>query len=428
MFSKLKKLICVVVPYFPAIFIFLLPFNLVFHFDSSNAYISGRFVNYLDVVLHIVDLVVVVGLVGIFIFNNLWRNLKFLITSFAVVLLFTIHYLFFKNNLVLYSSVRTALYVLTGLAILIGGIKLEDKHRKVFINFAIVAGVIQTIMGSLQFFRGQSSGFYLLGESTVATLLGTSSTVFLGTGTYLRGYGTFPHPNVLGGFFVLILILVLGNYKLLNKKERFWVILGLIWIYAGLLLTWSRVAILLGMLIPVIFLLFKNWKAGIGIGVFGGILVSLLVSFPQIRERFINQSSFGDVSITQRIELLKSGWEVFKRHPFVGVGLGRSIIATSEYPVYSISGIKILQPVHNIYPVVAVETGILGLILFLGYLVFLVYSVKNWPVRLSFIAILLAIGLTDHYLVTLPQGMGMLFILMPLIVKSQKQPTLSSRD
>ncbi|PIY75070.1 MAG: hypothetical protein COY85_01340 [Candidatus Portnoybacteria bacterium CG_4_10_14_0_8_um_filter_40_50] len=85
----------------------------------------------------------------------------------------------------------------------------------------------------------------------------------------------------------------------------------------------------------------------------------------------------------------------------------------------------VYQPVHNIYLLIAAETGILGLFAFLWFLFKIMRSVylerkaiKDKLAFYSFLSIvffLLAIGFFDHFLWDLQQGQLMLWIMLGIL-------------
>lgn len=70
-----------------------------------------------------------------------------------------------------------------------------------------------------------------------------------------------------------------------------------------------------------------------------------------------------DVSIVQRLRILKGGLAMFADHPFLGVGIGNFVTHSQDY-------CNTIRPrvAHNSYLEIATETGILGLVLFMSLL------------------------------------------------------------
>jgi len=84
-------------------------------------------------------------------------------------------------------------------------------------------------------------------------------------------------------------------------------------------------------------------------------------------------------SAQQRLLILETGWEAFKRHPLVGSGLGTFEVIYHEV---------LNQPgewktAHNSYLQVLVETGILG---FMAFTIFIYYGFKNLKTAKKYMA------------------------------------------
>ncbi len=77
------------------------------------------------------------------------------------------------------------------------------------IKIIIYSGFIQAIIAIIQFISQQSLGFFWLFESQIAPDIdGVAKIVFNGE-KFIRSYGLFPHPNILGGFLVISIIFTL---------------------------------------------------------------------------------------------------------------------------------------------------------------------------------------------------------------------------
>lgn len=110
-----------------------------------------------------------------------------------------------------------------------------------------------------------------------------------------------------------------------------------------------------------------------------------------------------------RWDLLNVGWQMVQTHPFVGIGLNSFEENMVVYDLTRITNV-IQQPVHNTYMLIAAETGLLSLFLFLGIL----YSMirRSWNIlaqqgELAFalgsvgLCLFLGQGLSNHFDVTL---------------------------
>ena len=84
----------------------------------------------------------------------------------------------------------------------------------------------------------------------------------------------------------------------------------------------------------------------------------------------------------------------------------------TDDPIVSESGIRVMQPVHNVFMLIFTEIGLIGVMFFIGVGVFLFRKSKFTFVGVSALAILVAVGMVDHYFWSLPQGMMILLILL----------------
>jgi len=207
----------------------------------------------------------------------------------------------------------------------------------------------------------------------------------------MRAYGTFPHPNVLGGFLAILLpLLIFNQTKKFSIIKPLIIILGII----ALFLTFSRSA-WIAALIGVGLMNYELWKKS---KLFmPTILVSMIIIL------FIASSvGLRDESVIVRTQLNNSAIKMFLESPVLGKGLGNFLVTLPD--TIPSRQIYFLQPVHNIYLLVLSETGVIGFTLFIGLL---------WTARKKRILILvLFLGFFDHYFLTLQQGQLLLTILL----------------
>jgi O-antigen ligase len=227
---------------------------------------------------------------------------------------------------------------------------------------------------------------------------------------WLRAYGTFPHPNLLGGWTLVLLTALLGLILLPTK----WRVLALGLFGAGLVLlvlTFSRSA-WLGLAVLGAVLLFRwKWldrKPLVSVGATG--LVCLFLIFIPFRQAFAtrlaaDQVQTEKVSNFTRFWLVQRSWEIIQKQPVLGVGVGSYSLALSGH----VDRFYDIEPVHNLPLLAWSELGPGGLVVLAGLAVTVAFkSVKaRRPLAILFsaaLAGLFVISLFDHYLWTLAPG------------------------
>ncbi|MBI4040165.1 O-antigen ligase family protein, partial [Candidatus Daviesbacteria bacterium] len=135
--------------------------------------------------------------------------------------------------------------------------------------------------------------------------------------------------------------------------------------------------------------------------------------------RFGSALNFDSLSITRREDLATASLELFKTNPLTGIGLNNFIPRLVNLPTI-VGPNRFLQPVHNIFLLTLSETGIIGSI---GLLLLIVFPlIKLWSKRsepfskllLGLWATIIFLGMFDHYFLTSPQGLRLLFLIWGL--------------
>lgn len=247
--------------------------------------------------------------------------------------------------------------------------------------FVLVIGMsLESIVAIVQFFhQGSINGFlYLFGERLYNGSTPGIANASIAGQLILRPYGTFPHPNVLAGYLVIVMTIVISmKYKVVSIKGVV-LRLGLILATIALFLTLSRVAILLWVGI-LLFVFIQRYakiivKKRLFVATFivGGFLIALVsLFFPLILSRFFS-TSLSDESVVLREKLANDAIRMMLSSPFIGVGLHNFLVML---PGFDHAGHTVftIQPVHNIFLLLGAETGIVGLLLLAVFVFYLYY-------------------------------------------------------
>lgn len=186
----------------------------------------------------------------------------------------------------------------------------------------------------------------------------------LNLGGIWRAGGAYFDPNIwatmllLGFMFSLYMF---NKNKEVNRKLFYFFSIGLIG--SGIILSFSRSGFLVFSFL-IILLILEKWKVkGIAASLIILLtLVTLIYTLPYfVRYKTILNAiirgEFLDLSMRERINLLKLSLQLFKKHPITGIGIGNFL----EYSSALSSRAKL---VHSMYLEILCETGILGAIFF----------------------------------------------------------------
>jgi O-Antigen ligase len=223
----------------------------------------------------------------------------------------------------------------------------------------------------------------------------------------LRAFGTFPHPNILGGYLAMAVVVL---PLLVNSRRWLWLYLpvGLL-LAAGMLVSFSRAAWLAAAVGLGVWWLTTSgrrihipWRVVVpAVAVLGlAVLLSPVGGLIAVRlsPRPANDLERG--SIEQRLSLDRSALILIKRHPTLGVGAGNFGEASLDEGLQAIFG----EPAHSVPLLIVAETGVPGAVagLLLGGGVLLV--TRRNPAALAGCCAVGVLMLLDHYLWTMALG------------------------
>ncbi|XLQ20632.1 MAG: O-antigen ligase family protein [Candidatus Moraniibacteriota bacterium] len=346
--------------------------------------------------------------------KSLYIPKGFIISLFSAFILWTIFSLFFTpvptwtlRKIIFLLSMSPLIFILPVL------FKDVPNSKEKLLSATIIGATLISIVGLLQFilqfiiplntllnFWLQLSPFFLGGTFSESVIAHNSWLVNIGGHTIMRSIAFFPDPHIFSFYLGLLIPLSLGLF--LKTKKQIWLISFFILILTDLL-TFSR---------------------GGYIGLFGGLLIGLILLWPSIQtrfkhfiflflisfiflllipqnpitSRFISSFDTTDTSNRHRLELWTEAKQEIQHRPFIGTGLGAYPIvinpqATYRTPIY----------VHNIFLDITVELGIIGLILFsLTFLSLILILYKNKDDYISLFAIISIVIFFTHALFDTP--------------------------
>jgi O-antigen ligase len=413
-----------------ALLVLFLPTQLGKHFWPDFSLVTGIRVDYLSPTVYTTD--ILIGLLFVFWFHRTGLvSLKAFFAEPKRVFIGFFVFIFLFVNVFLADRIGLSLYYLlklfefSFLAFYIAK-HVRLLHLPFIALLTAVSTFFQSLLAILQYLQqGSLNGWlYYLGERTFTGSTPGIANAAINGELILRPYGTLPHPNVLAGYLLISSILIF--FFLVKRSSGFIRIFGIVTLFlagAAIALGLSRVVIAIYaavVLFLVIYLLIKKRpKPRLGLGLLIAAILDILLfvgglAFLQTVVSRFTETSFLEEAFLQRSELITSSLTMILANPALGVGLGHFIPALA--PIQDPLSVGLyLQPVHNIYLLVAAETGLIGLSLVIIFLILtyrrLVSTIRLSPLfRTEFLAltlllsIILVIGLFDHYFLTLQQG------------------------
>ena len=162
-----------------------------------------------------------------------YKNFKFQISNFkfrmtkdrifvSAVLLFVIYcfvsrFWSLDSDLAMQQSLRILEAFLLFFVLWLGPLKKEDA-----IKWLVLGSILPCILGIWQFLMQSTFASKWLGLALhPAWQAGTSVVASDAIGRWLRAYGTFSHPNVFGGFLVIVLVcLIMNNGTWIMEQKK----------------------------------------------------------------------------------------------------------------------------------------------------------------------------------------------------------------
>lgn len=254
-----------------------------------------------------------------------------------------------------------------------------EKLRKMIIGL-VISGTLAASLGiaqfMAQFFVGIDALYLFWSKYVAMPFLGrTFSQAVLehpswlaniSGHTYFRAISVFPDPHMFAFFLGLLLPLAIALF--FKDKKKMWLLCAGV-IFCADILTFSRGGYLglVGGGVAVFFVLQNKVAKRYRIGIFLGLAflaVALMIPGP-VSSRFFSSFNVEEGSNVGRLAMWRAATENILAHPLVGVGLGNFSLAVSPLATYR-------EPIyaHNTYLDIAVESGVLAALAWLGLILF----------------------------------------------------------
>lgn len=292
-------------------------------------------------------------------------------------------------------------------------------------QFSLAASLmLETAVAVTQFVTQDDLGWRWLGEIELNPTSGYASIITVGSRLWLRGYGLTPHPNILGGILVVMLLTLIVPYLESHGWRRAAWLAVLVWGGMGLVLSFSRAAWLGGAAGGAVLLLgvlaHRQWRRTYARAVLMPAVAGLIVLAGFVllqRDLFIarlmpSASRTESRSLNERRVLADASIDLIREAPLVGAGAGN--FSTAVAPLIKDIPETTPQPVHNLPLLLSAELGLAGGALWVWLMLaplilawqrFRDYQLSLWALGLTAGLVALAIiDLFDFYGWGWPQG------------------------
>lgn len=353
-----------------------------------------------------------------------WQRPEIWLAGFLLVSLFSIgladnKWLGFYSWLRLVELVGLFLYVKNNLD------KIFDL--KIFWQTYISGALLQSLIAIAQFFGQKSLGLKYLGESPLSPNIDGVAKLVVDGAKIIRAYGLAPHPNILAAILIIAVFGLVWLFLQRNSKKDFYLFsIAFATILLALFFTFSRSVITVGGILLIFWLLFLSRKKELRqkaifilLLLAVGYLFLVAYYWPLYANRFSVDSLVNNQAASLRVYYNQVAVDLVYSSPLLGIGQGNFVNNFSQY--YSSLETWVFQPVHNIYLLVASETGLVGLSFF-SFFIFLVFrgALKNRRLAMEncflyIFCFIILTGLADHFWWDLQQGQILFWLILGLL-------------
>jgi len=251
-----------------------------------------------------------------------------------------------------------------------------DEADVTFVITGIMLGMLfQALVGVYQGVTGRPVGLEFLTETAEV------HKQVLSGGSVNRVQGTLGHPNSYAMYLTTVIPFALA-WLFFTTRLSLKVLAGISLCLGGLALMYSLsrsawinflVIISIVLVLAVRRKRISSWAAVLIAGTTSLILLGLVFFGPEIILSRLTSNDQG--SAYSRITLAQTALAIIKDHPWVGVGLNNYNLVS---PQYDVTAYVRQYVVHNVYLLIAAETGPVGLMAFLGFLAILL--IQAWRI------------------------------------------------
>ena len=398
--------------------VFLIPTQIAYHIWPKYSFVYGLKIDYLSAAIYLTDILIV-----IYVFISFFTNKRSILFKKGNLLNVLIFLLFIAIN-IFYSSQRE-LSILKWIKILelLAFAFFVSKDRfiksdfiyRIFCFSIIFFGTI----GLAQVIKGSTLGgiFYYFGERSFTSLTPGISLINIFNLSLLRPYSTFSHPNSFAGYLLIVLVLLI--FWKTNNKDKYLKYLTFIIICVLLIFIFSK-AVLFSFFVVSMLLFLNVFKNVQTIKYLPFLIIIISVLSPVFSVFLLKYRNAFPDNVTERLLLSEMSGQILKTNSMFGIGLNNFI---SYMPTLSKLRMPfwLLQPVHNIFLLFSVETGLIGItFLFINFFKYFKYLIDNN--KTCFIIVFIAIclsGIFDPYWFTLQQNLIIIFLFLGLSKNKQ---------
>jgi len=376
--KRFKKII----EYLFYLYVFLLPWQT--HQLYQETKIGGIFSQFLSYRLYLTEIILALIIILVILTRQKQKKSESIIPFFKVFDIYLLIFLLFIVIIItgyFAADGNTSYYyfikMLEGFTLLI--FILNFTINKIKLSFSLIfAGLIQAILAIWQFLSQQVIASKWLGMATQYPDLAGSSVIEVGAYRFLRAYGSLSHPNILGGFLAICLVILIINILVTkNKYSKIFYGICLPIIITGFFLSFSKSAFL-AFIIALMFLAIFIYSCSVrDLKLkFSQVLLiiittfSILILFNQqlVITRLEANSRLEIMSSQQRLDQFKTASQVITQYWLTGTGLGNYTLVLADQDGYK-QPAYYYQPVHNVYVLILAELGVIGFILFILLLI-----------------------------------------------------------